>query len=86
MANPAPRQVNPLWVKTEHYLNSFTIPQDETLVSALKKADENNLPQIAVSPSQGKLLNLFVKSIKAKRVLEVGTLAGYVACPDLWRC
>lgn len=71
-------QADEVWVKTEQYLDSFTIPQDEALEFALKNADANGLPRIAVSASQGKLLSLLAKSTKTKRVLEVGTLAGYV--------
>ncbi|KAL0568815.1 O-Methyltransferase, partial [Marasmius crinis-equi] len=37
------------------------------------------LPDIAVSPLQGKLLYLISKSIAAKRILEIGTLGGYSA-------
>ena len=33
----------------------------------------------AVSEAQGKLLYLMVKTIRAKRVLEVGTLGGYAS-------
>jgi len=43
----------------------------------LKTSQENGLPEIAVSKAQGKLLHLLIKSIGAKRVLEVGTLGGY---------
>jgi predicted O-methyltransferase YrrM len=32
--------------------------------------------EIAVSPAQGKFLNLILLSIGAKRVLEVGSLGG----------
>lgn len=71
-------QADEVWVKTEQYLDSFTIPQDEALEFALKNADANGLPRIAVSASQGKLLSLLAKSTKTKRVLEIGTLAGYV--------
>jgi len=35
------------------------------------------LPDIAVAPNQGKMLNLFARLIGAKRILEIGTLGGY---------
>jgi len=35
------------------------------------------LPAIAVSPAQGKLLNLLARMMKARRILEFGTLGGY---------
>jgi predicted O-methyltransferase YrrM len=42
-----------------------------------QKSIEEGLPAIAVSPAQGKLLQLLARSINAKRILEVGTLGGY---------
>ncbi|THH19778.1 hypothetical protein EW146_g1450 [Bondarzewia mesenterica] len=65
------------WTRSDLYHNSFLIPEDETLKFALKNSDEKGLPQIAVSAAQGKFLNLLVKSLNAKRILEVGTLGGY---------
>ena len=38
-----------------------------------------NMPAIQVSSSEGKLLGLFLRMIGARRVVEVGTLAGYSA-------
>jgi predicted O-methyltransferase YrrM len=38
---------------------------------------KEGLPNIAVSPSQGKFLMLQARMIRAERVLEVGTLGGY---------
>ncbi len=35
------------------------------------------LPPIDVSPTQGKFLHLIARSIRARRVLEIGTLGGY---------
>lgn len=35
------------------------------------------LPQIAVTPAQGKFLHLLARSQGARRILEIGTLAGY---------
>ncbi|KAI0082708.1 O-methyltransferase family 3 protein [Panus rudis PR-1116 ss-1] len=65
------------FARSDAYHNSFLIPQDEALEFALKNSEENGLPRIAVSTSEGKLLNLLARSIGAKRVLEVGTLGGY---------
>lgn len=35
------------------------------------------LPPIDVSPAQGKFLSLLVQAIRARRILEIGTLGGY---------
>jgi len=68
------------WERSDLYHNSFLIPsgneETDILERASKNSLDNGLPDIAVSKAQGKLLNLLVKSLGAKRVLEVGTLAG----------
>ena len=82
-----PRFIDENWVRSDRYHNSFLIKPDDALEHALKSSDENGLPQIAVSTAQGKLLSLIAKSINAKRILEVGTLGGYVILsPDLETC
>ncbi|KAI0093617.1 O-methyltransferase family 3 protein [Irpex rosettiformis] len=68
---------NANWARSDKYHNSFLTKPDEGLEHALKSSSENDLPQIAVSTAQGKYLWLVAKTIKAKRVLEVGTLGGY---------
>jgi predicted O-methyltransferase YrrM len=52
-------------------------PSDEALDAAVRAGEEAGLPQIQVSPPQGKLLHLLAKTIGAKSILEFGTLAGY---------
>ncbi|KAJ3919618.1 S-adenosyl-L-methionine-dependent methyltransferase [Lentinula edodes] len=65
------------WTKSDAYHNSFLIPKDEVMEFALKNSIDKGLPDIAVSPAQGKLLNLLAQSVGAKYILEVGTLGGY---------
>jgi predicted O-methyltransferase YrrM len=66
-----------------HALHDFIdrtyAPEDEVLRDLLATAVSEGLPAINVSPSLGKFLGLLVQIIGAKRVLEVGTLAGYSA-------
>jgi len=50
---------------------------DEALGAALDDATAADLPAIAVSPPQGRLLNLLARSIGARTILEFGTLGGY---------
>jgi predicted O-methyltransferase YrrM len=47
------------------------------LEEALRANAKAGLPEIDVSPPQGKLLYLLARSIGAKRILEFGTLGGY---------
>lgn len=42
-------------------------------------AEAAGLPAIQVGPSEGRLLDLFVRLSGAKKIVEVGTLAGYSA-------
>src|SRR5580698_2620127 len=65
------------WTKVDELLSSLLVPDDEALQNALKTSQQAGLPPIQVSPVQGKLLNLLARSIKARRILEIGTLGGY---------
>ena len=61
------------------YLSSLFAAEDETLLALREAADRNGLPPIAISPDEGKLLQVLLSAIGARRVLEVGTLGGYSA-------
>jgi len=65
-----------LWTKVEEYF-APVVQEDEALRAAAKEGEKAGLPPIAVSPNEGKLLMLTAKIIGARRILEVGTLAGY---------
>jgi predicted O-methyltransferase YrrM len=67
------------WTAVDRYFEDRLIGDDPALDAALKASTKAGLPQIAVSPSQGKLLHLLAMSIGATRILEVGTLGGYSA-------
>jgi predicted O-methyltransferase YrrM len=66
-----------LWSKVDDYINETLVPSDVALDNAVQKSNEAGLPQIQVSPSQGKLLHLLARTIGARRILEIGTLGGY---------
>src|SRR5262247_672256 len=53
--------------------------EDELLASLREEADRTGLPPIAISSDEGRLLQVLLTSISARRVLEVGTLGGYSA-------
>ncbi|KZT68961.1 O-methyltransferase family 3 protein [Daedalea quercina L-15889] len=65
------------WARSDAYHNSFLLAPDDALTFAKANSDKHGLRDIAVSAAQGKYLSLLVRSIGAKRVLEVGTLGGY---------
>ncbi len=66
-----------LWSKVDAYLNRHLIPPDRDLAAALDANASAGLPTIDVTPTQGKLLYLYVKMLGARHVLEIGTLGGY---------
>jgi predicted O-methyltransferase YrrM len=65
------------WIAVDEYVTSLLAPSDDALDAALRAGEAAGLPQIQVSPPQGKLLYLLAKSIGASSILEFGTLAGY---------
>jgi predicted O-methyltransferase YrrM len=65
------------WSEVDDYVSRLLAPHDEALEAALKESDEAGLPQIQVSPPQGKLLTLLAQAVGAKTILEFGTLGGY---------
>jgi predicted O-methyltransferase YrrM len=65
------------WTAVDDYLTGALVGPDEALDAALAASDAAGLPAIAVSPAQGKLLNLLARLVTARRILEIGTLGGY---------
>jgi predicted O-methyltransferase YrrM len=65
------------WKAVDHYLTDLLAPNDDVLDAALKASASAGLPSIHVAPNQGKLLHLLARSVKAARILEIGTLGGY---------
>ena len=51
--------------------------EDEVLEAALADAAAAGLPEIQVTPPQGRLLEILCRSIGASQILEFGTLGGY---------
>jgi predicted O-methyltransferase YrrM len=53
--------------------------EDAVLRDLRAEADRRGMPAINVSADEGKLLQLLVRMVGARRVLEIGTLGGYSA-------
>jgi predicted O-methyltransferase YrrM len=70
MADDLPTQV-------DEYLAELLVPSDTILDEAVQAGIDARMPQIQVSPVQGKFLYLLARIQGARRILEVGTLAGY---------
>src|SRR5215210_1065199 len=61
------------------YIEDLFGTSDEVLEATLRDSRRGGLPEINVSPNQGRLLRLFVELAGARRILEIGTLGGYSA-------
>jgi caffeoyl-CoA O-methyltransferase len=61
------------------YIEDLFDPSDEVLEAALRDSRRAGLPEINISPNQGRLLQLLVAMSGARRILEIGTLGGYSA-------
>jgi predicted O-methyltransferase YrrM len=59
------------------FLDSTVVGDDPVLSAALEASDAAELPKIAVSTQQGKFLSLLAAAIRARRILEIGTLGGF---------
>lgn len=64
---------------TGDYLAELFAPEDAVLVGLREEADRSGLPPITISADEGRLLQVLLAAIRARRVLEVGTLGGYSA-------
>lgn len=65
------------WTQVDDYLAGALIPSDAALDAAVRAGVDAGMPQIQVSPTQGKLLYLLARVLGARKILEIGTLAGY---------
>ena len=65
------------WSAVDRYITDQLVETDDVLESALRDSAAAGLPQIQVSPNQGKLLQLLARLANARSILEIGTLGGY---------
>jgi len=60
----------------EYVIDNFGC-DDDFLIKLKEEAIINGLPNIFITPELGRFLQFYLKSISAKYILEIGTLAGY---------
>jgi predicted O-methyltransferase YrrM len=65
------------WTAVDTYITDLLHPPDPVLDAALADSAAADLPAIAVSSTQGKLLTLLALGQGARNILEIGTLGGY---------
>jgi len=63
----------------EAYVAGLFAPEDEVLRDLRRTIAERELPEIYISPEQGRLLQVLLAAVGARTVLEIGTLGGYSA-------
>ncbi len=68
-----------LLARIDDYVENLFAPQDAALEAAVRESQLAGLPEIQVSPNEGKLLQLLAEMASASLILEIGTLGGYSA-------
>ncbi len=66
-----------LWTALDGYIVEHLLAPDPALDAAAASSEEAGLPPIAITPNQGKLLQLLARIHGAQSILELGTLGGY---------
>ncbi|MBZ0278870.1 MAG: O-methyltransferase [Anaerolineae bacterium] len=59
------------------YITALFAPEDDALRWIQAEADKHGLPTINLEAFEGRLLQMLVYLLRAKRIVEIGTLAGY---------
>ncbi|CAM5187432.1 Catechol O-methyltransferase [Castellaniella defragrans] len=65
------------WARVDEFFSQQLDHPDPVLEATLASSAKAGLPPINVAPNQGKFLHLIAKVRGARRILEIGTLAGY---------
>ena len=59
------------------YVTDLFAAEDRVLRAIRERQERNGLPPINLSADEGKLLQVLLSAVGARRVLEIGALAGY---------
>lgn len=65
------------WAEVDRYVTETVVHPDPALEAALRASRDAGLPPINVSPPQGRMLMLLARAMRARNILEIGTLGGY---------
>ena len=65
------------WQAVDDYLVDLFELEDDALRAAVAATAAAGMPQIQVSATLGRFLNIQARAMGARRILEIGTLAGY---------
>jgi caffeoyl-CoA O-methyltransferase len=61
------------------YLGDLFARETDGMRDALASIERAGLPAIQLGPTEGRILEVIVRMVQARRVVEIGTLAGYSA-------
>lgn len=61
----------------DSYVSDLYAQEDDTLRWIQQEASRHELPTISLKPFEGRLMQLLVNLVGAKKIVEIGTLAGY---------
>ena len=73
------KKSDPSWSDVDDYIVRHLIVDDLVLDACLTANARAGLPEIDVSPTQGRMLELLARGVGANHILEIGTLGGYSA-------
>lgn len=68
---------DPAWTAVDAYIGDKLLGRDDALAATLAANAAAGLPDIDVSPAQGRMLTLLAAMAGARQILEIGTLGGY---------
>lgn len=70
---------DPRWEAVDQYFATMLSLSDPLLEAALAASKAAGLPEIQLAPNHARLLQMLAVLVGARRILEIGTLAGYSA-------
>ncbi len=59
------------------YVTNLFANEDDKLQHIQAETARNDMPQISLQPEEGRLLQILVMAVGARKAVEIGTLAGY---------
>jgi predicted O-methyltransferase YrrM len=65
------------WTEVDGYIAEHLLQDERAIEEALGASEEAGLPSMAISPNEGKFLELLARVQRANNILELGTLGGY---------
>jgi len=66
-----------LLAQLNEYVTDLFAQEDDALRQAQQNALANGIPRIHIQPFEGRLLQFLAELIGARKIVEIGTLAGY---------